>query len=92
MICNGKNKCGHHIEGSELLFKQKVEADCHDYCIANHTYLLEQFPLEDTAEGTGKQADAALVDKNRNKGEDYSVAEGCAKDDCVNEVECGFYK
>ena len=75
MINYGEEKRGHHIESFELLLQKKIKTDCHNYCIADHTYLPEKFTLKNFAQITCKKRNAALIEKNGNKAEDNSVAE-----------------
>ena len=92
VICNGKKKCRNHIECSELFFKQEVETDSHNDCISDHTYLTEQFALQNIGKSACKKADAALINQHRHTGEDNAESEGCAKNYGVNKVERRFDK
>lgn len=90
MIRNGKKQRRHHIEGLEFLFKKKVQADRHNYCVAYHTYLLKQFALKNAAERACQQGNAALINKNGDKGENNAVAQSCAENNGVYKVKRTF--
>lgn len=74
VICNRNDKCRNHIECSELFFKQEVETDSHNDCISDHTYLTEQFALQNICKSACKKADSALINQHRHAGEDNAEA------------------
>lgn len=92
MIRNGKNQRRYHIKSFEFLFKQKIEPDSHNYRIADHAYLLKQFTLKDAAESACEQADAALINKHGNAGENNAEAKRCTENYGIHKVERRFNK
>ena len=81
MIHNGKKNCRDHIESSEFLLKDEIEADCNDNRIADKTNLLKQLTLKDTAERPCEESDSALIEQNWNCAENNAEAERRSEND-----------
>ena len=87
MISDREQDGGHHVERFEFLFKQEIKAYSHDYCVADHTDLLQQLALQNSAQSACKQAYAALINQHGNADKNNTEAERCAENNRINKVQ-----